>query len=252
MLPSVLKDSFATGEVIRADGTRIPLFGNVSGEEATRLYDVVRARKPGATIEIGLAQGISALAITQALSDNGSGALHHVVDPFQSTEWEGVGIANLDRAGLLEHVRFHEAFPEDAVPTFPTADFAFIDASHLFDLTLLDFVLVDKRLTVGGLIGFHDLWMESLQKVLRYILTNRSYRIYNDVAPKPLARPSTRSKARSTAKSQIIALARRTGRDRHLSPEWLQPNADLGLGRGMTFVEKTGQDERDWRFHAEF
>jgi predicted O-methyltransferase YrrM len=252
MLPSVLNDALATDEVIRADGTRIPLLANVSSEEATRLYNLVRARKPDATIEIGLAQGISALAIAQALRDNESGALHHVVDPFQSTTWEGVGIANLDRAGLLEHVRFHEALPEVAVPTFPTADFAFIDASHLFDLTVLDFVLVDKRLTVGGMIGFHDLWMESLRKVVRYILTNRHYRIYNDVPSKPSARPSTRSKAKSKAKSQLVALARRTGMDRFLSPELRQPNADLGLGQSMVFVEKTGQDERDWRFHAPF
>ena len=73
--------------MVRADGTPITLDSNVSGEEATRLYTLVHARKPKATIELGLAQGISSLAITQALKDNTSGALHHIVDPFQSTTY---------------------------------------------------------------------------------------------------------------------------------------------------------------------
>ena len=58
---------------------------------------------------------------------------------------------------------------------FPRVQFAFIDASHLFDLSVLDFTLIDKRLDVGGVVGFHDLWMPSLQKLVRYILTNRDY-----------------------------------------------------------------------------
>ncbi len=245
MLPPVLESALATGEVIRPDGTRAALHSNVSGEQAARLYNLVRARKPDVTIEIGLGQGISALAITQALHDNGSGAVHHIVDPYQS-RYEDIGLANLERAGLGEHFRFYEALPEEAVPTLPTAGFAFIDASHLFDLTMLDFVLVDKRLEVGGLIGFHDLWMSSLQKVLRYILTNRSYRMYDDVPPMPVT-------ARSKRNSQLSALARRIPHaDRVLRPEVLEPTEELGVRLRMGFIEKTGQDERHWRFHRQF
>ncbi len=182
MLPTVLTEAIASGEVSRPDGTRTPLLANVSIAQAQRLYDLVRALQPEVTIEIGLAHGISAMAIVQALHDNGRG-VHHVVDPFQGSSWDGIGLANLERAGLAGRVRFSEAFAEEVVPALPRAGFAFIDASHLFDLTLVEFVLVDKRLEVGGVIGFHDLWMVSLQKVARYVLTNRHYRIREDVPP---------------------------------------------------------------------
>jgi predicted O-methyltransferase YrrM len=246
MLPSVASTALESGELIRADGTPIALRSNVSGDEATRLYNLVRARNPNATIELGLAQGISALAITQALKDNEAGALHHIVDPFQSTRYESVGLTSLDRAGLREHVRFHEAFPEEAVPTLPRAGFAFIDASHVYDFTVLDFVLVDKRLEVGGLIGFHDLWMKPVLKAVRFILTNRAYRIYDDVPPPPVSAGKKR-------RSQVAAVARRVPyADRVLRPEVLRPAHELGIHRSMIFIEKTGEDERDWRSYDEF
>jgi Methyltransferase domain len=180
VLPAVLTDAVASGKSVRPDGTSARLTQNVTIEDAERLYDVVRTLQPEATVEIGLAHGISALAITQALDDNGRG-MHHVIDPFQSSKWEGIGLANLARAHLDRRVRYYEAFPEEVLPTMPGISFGFIDSSHLFDLTLVDFVLVDKRLEIGGLIGFHDPWMPSQQKVLRYILANRNYRVHEDV-----------------------------------------------------------------------
>ena len=245
MLPALLMDAIASGEVHRPDGTPTPLLGNVTEQQAQRLYDVVRTLRPEATIEIGLAHGISTLAIAQALHDNGHG-VHHVVDPYQSAQWEGIGVANLERAGLDDRVRFTEAFPEEAIPTFPPAGFAFIDASHLFDLTLVDFVLVDKRLAIGGVIGFHDMWMASLRKAARYILANRSYRIYDDVPPRAESAGWQRKRAWSE-------LARRAPRaDRIFRPEVLQLLPDLGVRDSMIFIEKTGDDDRDWRFHQQF
>ena len=43
--------------------------------------------------------GISALAIAQALEDNGCGT-HHIVDPFENSLYGGVGLTSLDRAGF--------------------------------------------------------------------------------------------------------------------------------------------------------
>lgn len=246
MMPAVLTDAIASGEVLRPDGTPTELLGNVSAAQAQRLYDLVRRLRPESTIEIGLAHGISALAIAQALRDNGRG-IHHVVDPFQREQWDGIGVANLERAGLSDIVRVVEAFPEVAVPTFPRSDFAFIDASHQFDLTLVDFVLVDRRLRVGGLIGFHDMWMPSLRKVLRYILANRSYRAYADVPPAPGSDARARTRRWS-------AIARRVPHaERIFRPEVLELLPDLGIrDRGMVFIEKLGEDDRDWRYHRDF
>src|SRR5437867_4981127 len=112
MLPSVLTDALASGEALRADGTATPLRGNVPERDAQRLYDVVRVVAPCVSLELGLGQGMSALAIAQALVHNGR-VVHHVIDPYEHLKWDGVGLANLERANLEDRVRYYDAFPEE-------------------------------------------------------------------------------------------------------------------------------------------
>jgi predicted O-methyltransferase YrrM len=241
-LPEVLLEMLQSGVAVDRDGIETPLHSNVSLGEAQRLYELVRLRQPETTLELGCAQGISALAIAQALEDNGHGT-HHIVDPFENTLYDGVGLTGLERAELSNRVVFHEAFPEEIVPSLPFVSFAFIDASHLFDLTLMDFVLVDKRLSSGGHVGFHDLWLPGLTKLLRYIVTNRDYRVYHDVPSQPSSK-----KWRA-----ISAVARRIPRaDMFLRPEVIEPSFDLGLSRSLTFLEKCGGDSREFTFFRPF
>jgi predicted O-methyltransferase YrrM len=244
MLPEVLTESLARRVVVDASGAEIPLAGNVSLNEATLLYEVVRAIGPRDSIELGLAQGMSACAIAQAVHDNGVGT-HHIVDPFQHRDWGGAGLASLERAGLAACTRFYEAFPEEVVPSFPRAQFAFIDASHLFDMTMLDFVLVDKRLDVGGVVAFHDSAMPSVSKALRYILTNRAYRVHE-------ATPTGGVSSRASAASRVMRGI--PGADQVVRPELLMPTPDLGVGRNRNIVvlEKVADDDRVPEFHAEF
>ncbi len=241
-LPTVLLDVLDSGVAVNRDGVETPLLGNVSLTDAERLYELVRARRPEVTIELGFAHGISSLAIAQALEDNGRGT-HYVVDPFENSDFEGVGLTNLERAGLRDRVVFHEAFAEEVVPLLPRASFAFIDSSHLFDLTLMDFILVDKRLDIGGIIGFHDLWLPGLVKALRYIVTNRKYRVQDDIPTRP-----------TPAKWRIgNAVVRRIPRAGLVfRPEVMDLSMDLGLVRQMTFVEKLAEDTRDWTFYRSF
>ena len=241
-LPAVLVDALDSGVAVNRAGIETPLQANVTLTDAQRLYDLVRARRPEVTIELGFAEGTSTLAIAQALEDNGYG-IHHVVDPFENSHFEGVGLTSLDRAGLRDRVIFHEAFAEEVVPSLPRTSFAFIDSSHLFDLTLMDFILVDKKLEIGGLIGFHDLWLPGVLKALRYIVTNRDYRVYNDLPlrPTPTRRHLGNAVVRRIPRAELI-----------LRPEVMELNSDLELTRLMTFVEKQGEDTRSWKFYRTF
>ena len=241
-LPAVLLDVLDSGVVVNRDGVETPLYGNVTLTQAQRLYDLVRARRPEVTVELGFAQGISTLAIAQGLEDNGCGT-HYVVDPLENSHYEGVGLTSLGRAGLRDRVVFHEAFAEEVVPSLPRTSFAFIDSSHIFDLTLMDFVLVDKRLDIGGLIGFHDLWLPAVLKTLRYIVTNRDYRVYGDIPTQP-----------TPTKWHVgNAIVRRIPRAALVfRPEVMELSMDLDLTRTMTFVEKLGDDTRNWDFHRSF
>jgi hypothetical protein len=228
--------------VQRGDGQTIPLRSNIALDEAQMLYDLVRELQPEHVIELGLAQGISTMAMAQALEDNERGTLH-VLDPRQSEVYESVGVTNLERCGLSDRVDFHETYPEEVVPGLPRAQVAFIDASHLFDFTMMDFVLVDKRLDVGGVVGFHDLWMESLRKALRYILTNRAeYRLWR---PPPIPAHVARRARFGRALSAVPGAAKL------LKPEVLEPTA-LFARQNLVLLEKTGPDTRVWLDHSQF
>jgi predicted O-methyltransferase YrrM len=246
LLPVALQKVFATQTVANERGEARPLASNVAWEEAVKLYRVVKVLRPRLSAEIGFAQGISTAAILQALADNDTGK-HHVIDPYQN-QYENCGLSLVRQAGLAGWLVFHENFAEEVIPTLSELQFAFIDSSHLFDLTVSEFVLLDKKLSVGGVIGFHDLWMPSLKKVLRYILSNRAYQIYRLPEEEALRRNGL-----TKIKAGMAAALRRLprGSRRYFSAELFQPWSTFGLSN-LAFIEKTAPDRRDWRFHREF
>lgn len=237
-LPKILRQAFADKQVFTPAGAKTPMHSNVSEDECLRLYETVRALRPSVSMEVGFAQGISTLAILQAMKDNGAG-LHHVIDPYQH-RFENCGLAMVEKAGLGGQFQFHHKFAEEVIPSLPALQFAFIDGSHLFDLTLAEFVLVDKRLDIGGVVGFHDLWMPSLQKLTRYILQNRAYEIYDDDGT-PTGEPGFLSRV-----AKLLP-----GHKRIFSPEFLKPWASLNL-ENMVLLRKTADDTRKWDEHHPF
>src|SRR5450755_1812637 len=120
-LPQVLVDAFTEKQIIGNNGERTPLHSSIALSEAETLYRVVRAVKPSVSVEVGLAQGISALAVLQALADNGAG-VHHVMDPFQEKYGDG-GLAMVSRAGLDSRLQFHRKFAEEVIPSLPRLQF---------------------------------------------------------------------------------------------------------------------------------
>ena len=244
-LPPVLREMLETGMYRDREGAAQKLHSNISADEALVLYSLVRGMRPSATGEIGFAFGVSGLAILGALEANGLGR-HYVSDPFQTSMVNGMGRENVRRAGLEHRLEFFEKYPEEVFPQLPPLQFAFIDASHLFDLSILDFVMVDKRLEVGGVVGFHDLWMPSLRKVIRHILANRSYRLH------PASPPGEPWSAKQKLLSGLASVARCLPKSkRWLAPEAARPWHEFKASN-LILLEKTGEDKRDWREHTEF
>lgn len=181
----VLKNIYSSGKVEDNDHDFLDCFPtSIPFETGMALYHLVRKHKPGKTLEVGMAFGLSTLFMCQALKDNGSG-LHTAIDPFQSTSWRSIGILNIERAELKEVFRFFEAHSYETLPQLyfegERFDLAFVDGSHLFDLTLIEFFYIDKLLNVGGYIAFDDLWMPSIRKVVSFILRNRNYNLVRDL-----------------------------------------------------------------------
>lgn len=229
------------------ESDRPPFFDAINTNEALLLYSAVRNLSPAHSLEVGFCCGGSGLAILKALQDNGAGGKHHVCDPFQSTYANGAGLANVARSGLSGLLDFHEVFPEEFIPTLPRLQFAFVDASHLFDLSLLEFSLIDKKLDLGGVIAFHDLWMPSLQKLVRYILGNHHYKLHA-IPNTDWQIPARVSLLRKVSAAMLSNLPKS---DRIFSQEILRPWGALGIGN-LVFLEKTKNDDRDWRHFRNF
>lgn len=190
------------------------------------------------TLEIGMAYGLSSLFICQAHQNVGSGQ-HIAIDPFQVKKWKSIGLLNIKRAGLEQKLKFFEDGSEKILPQLhlqnEKIDFAFIDGSHLFDYTLVEFFYLDRLLNVGGYIVFDDIWMPSIRKVVSFVLRNRNY----ELIPVKIE------------KNFSILLGRITRR-------FLQNPFDINdlkvkfIPDNVCLVKKISDDKRHWNFHRSF
>lgn len=173
---AVLEGIYTTGVVQTDAGETLNVFPvGVPPSLANTLYRVIRENNLQHTLEIGMAYGLSSLAICQALRDNGHGR-HTAIDPCQSTEWKSIGILNLRKANLADQVELYEQPAHLALPDLlqqgRTFDFVFIDGMHLFDYFLLDFFYALRLTAVGGFILVDDINFPAVNSALAFILRN--------------------------------------------------------------------------------
>jgi predicted O-methyltransferase YrrM len=176
--------------VTSADGTAYPIRRHpIDAAEGRFLTDFIVSRPDIArTLEVGCAYGLSSLHIAAALAGRPR-AQHIIVDPFQSTDWHGIGVANLDRAG----VDFYELREEPSELVLPQLlrdgvefDLVFIDGLHTFDQTMLDMYYANRLIAVGGYIILDDANWASVSKVVSYFSAYPCYEVVGGTsAPLP-------------------------------------------------------------------
>ncbi|MGI8593737.1 MAG: class I SAM-dependent methyltransferase [Solirubrobacteraceae bacterium] len=174
-LPPLLEQIYETGEVEDEHGGRHPARPtSIARDEALALARCVRDHGASRTLEVGMAYGLSTLALAGAHE-----GVHLAIDPFQRSDWRSIGILNVARAGLEGGVRVIERRSDEALADLVARgeqfDLAFVDGLHLFDATLVDFHFADRLLDVGGRVALHDLWMPSVRAAVDFIAANRAY-----------------------------------------------------------------------------
>lgn len=224
---SVLAGILASGMVTRADGTSIPLHSATTRQEGEALQRLIRARRPEVTLEVGLAFGVSALFICEALAEVG-GRTHVAIDPHQP-QWDNLGLRHLEQAGFSHLLEYHEMPSYRALPLLEAAgrriDFAFIDGWHTFDYAMIDFFYIDRLLTPGGLLVLDDAWSyPALRKLARYIAKHRRYQ---PIETGIVARPSRPLVHRLLAPLGVPPIRARLASI--LQPAVLTPDTALGL-----------------------
>jgi len=176
-----LKEILETRQV--SDGRQtLPLTSFMDEKEGHLLARVVASVRPTTSLEIGFAYGVSTLFVCEALARIGKPARHIVIDPFQFSEWKGIGLRNIRSAGYEAYLELREQRSEIALPHLlgenTVLDMAVIDGWHTFDHALVDFFYVNKMLRIGGVIVFDDSSMPSVGKLIDHALTYGCYRIF--------------------------------------------------------------------------
>jgi predicted O-methyltransferase YrrM len=254
---AVLADIVTSQQV--SDGTRSfplrhPRFPGmpvaVDPDEGAWLQRIVADIQPYRSLEIGCAYGVSSLYICEELARLPArhasaaaapqAARHIVLDPFQTTEWRGIGIKNIRDAGYASLVDFREERSEVVLPRLladgATIDFAFVDGWHTFDQVLMEFYFLNRLLRVGGVIAFDDANRRSINRVVRHALTYPAYRAYG--TEQGHAAGSTWLGRGRRALAGIPAIGE------ILRPDFLRKDWDLGILGTCVAIRKVADDER--------
>lgn len=240
----VLEEALLKKEFIASDGNIVKIHSETSKAQCEFLQKIIIDNNFKDAIEIGLAFGISAIAITEAVTQNGG--RHLAIDKFQYEGWKGYGLDLIEKAGYKEKVNFSDLFCYQALPKLLEEqrkfDFAYVDSTKQFDWILLDFFYLDKLLNIGGIVVFDDVGFSGIKKVLRYISQFPSYIVY---AKHPANHKPSFSRARMLPK--FFPGARKLFKE-----EIILPDHKLGINANCIALKKIGEDKRNWDWHVKF
>jgi predicted O-methyltransferase YrrM len=234
-----------TGVMEAPNGSLVYINSQISMEEGLFVQELVKEINPEVSIEIGVAFGISSLFVCEVL--NRIGAKKHIaidlgpINKAGSDELDrfGLGLLNIERCGYSHLVESYAMPSEIALPDLlrrgQRLQFAFIDGWHSFDHALVDFFYVNKMLDVGGVVAFHDAGHPNIRKLLKYISTYPSYRIFKEIS-RPKAIFSTQRKSVEKLIAYALFLIRR-----------LYPYKPTCVA-----MQKVCDDQRGWTWFKDF
>lgn len=247
-IPATLKKMYATGFVVdRNKKERKASDSTVSEAEAIVLMKVVRDLQASITLETGLAFGTSAVAICSAKKNfDVATKMHYAVDPNQKDYYNEAAIVLLEQEGLIDEFKLlegpsHLMLPE-LIKNIVKLDFAFIDGWHTFDYTLVDFFLIDKMIRPGGMVAFHDMQGLAKQKVLRFLLSHRKYKVEKKFAVK----------GNESRLSSLKFFLWRIIVHPQLLFSWFHWNYQLFNSSGLIVLRKIENFEPDFDFYKNF
>jgi predicted O-methyltransferase YrrM len=160
---------------------------SVSTAEGDALRRWILREKPSKTIEVGLAYGVSALHICEALLLSGvEDPLHVVLDPFQVT-FANCGLQHLEEAGVMSIIEHHDEISQIVLPAFLKEerkfDFGFVDGNHRFDSVFLDLFYLGRMVRKGGIIALDDYDLPGIKKAVSFFVKNLNWKIEETSPP---------------------------------------------------------------------
>jgi len=173
---------YKTRRLIGEDGVVCELDTlSVTAERGAFIAGVCREYRPSATLEIGMAWGMSTLFMLEAMADTGAAAphCHAVIDPYQASYFHNAALKAVRDAGAFELIEFFAEPSQIVLPRMVSAgrrfELAFIDGDHRFEAAFLDFYFIDRLLKPGGIVIFDDLGMDGVFLTCAFAEKNHNY-----------------------------------------------------------------------------
>lgn len=251
----VIKEILASKAVITSSGSKVQLVGGIDANEGALIASLIERYKPSRTIEIGCAYGISSLFICDALKRANPAGHHTIIDPHQSTLYQGGGLTALKRAGLDDFTLIEErsqfTLPE-LVRQRLSYDFALIDGYHTFDATLNDFFYLNCLCPVNSIILFDDVGFEPVNRAVRYVLNYPAYRVLAHVNPPGRSVWKRAGFATAEVAASLTSLLGPAASNFVFNQRFLMSDRRLGIDGSMVAVQKVTADERPWDWFKPF
>jgi predicted O-methyltransferase YrrM len=225
-----------------ASGERHAIHSAIGAEECRFLARLIDA-DPSVRrcLEIGCAFGVASLAIATRIASRPA-AKHVIIDPYQGSQWHGLGVRALQGAGV-GFFRLIEEPSELALPRLlgsagASFDLVFIDGWHTFDQTMLDLYYADRLVREGGYIVIDDTSMIAVSRAVAYMASYPGYRIAGEVDDPPAGARRRAARWLCRASPRLAAFL----------PGGLQ-RARFG---SMVALQKTREVARDWDWYSAF
>ena len=242
---TIADEIIQSGKVTDNQGKEYPLHSHTSKNQCRFLQKVISEIDAKICLEIGLAYGISALHICEAIQKK-TGRIFYTIDPFQKI-WNYIGINNLEKANTLSFVNFYEDFSHNVLPKLMIKgvkiDFAYVDTSKLFDVVFVDAYYLSLMLRIGGVMIFDDCVYPGVRKLIRYLTKVPNLKIYGRF---DTFNPNKRLNYLNRI-CRLLPMNRKVFNQRVIEPE-----ETLGVNANCIAFQKVSGDRRNWDWFEDF
>lgn len=178
-----LSNVYRTGIMFDVDHRKEVLNESCIGSaEGLILWHLTRKLQPELVIETGFGRGTSSAFFLSALAP-WNGRLISIDPAFRP--WAGdTGLVYVEQLGASRRHTVLEQPSEIALATmvaqksFQPLKLTYVDGSHHFDGTLMDFMYLDRLIEVGGIIGIDDASAPAVRTVASFVANNLPYRLH--------------------------------------------------------------------------
>jgi predicted O-methyltransferase YrrM len=179
-----IRQAYHLGYIEGSDGHCYEIFpDSVTPDRAAFVESVCSSARPTATLEIGMAWGLSTLGILSTLSESAQRFSPHVViDPWQTRRYRQAALLSLRRAGAEALIELHHQTSVAVLPKLlgHTFDFVFVDGNHHYSAVFCDLWLLHPLLKPGSIVVVDDVWFDDIRRACKFAESNLGYRFHSE------------------------------------------------------------------------